>query len=185
MKKGFTLVEILIAVMITTILVAMAVPMYEKAIEKSRLAEARTMLKRLYEAKRRVMDDQEITTYVGTAFGFENLDFAMPCTSTTTSHNHVATCNSRDFTYDLSPTGTGQANAVCAARRRGDHVGVAFLYQESDATGQGVFQCSNGGAGNGACDEYGMSSSTSSAWCSPLDDSGAAVVNANPGPSVD
>ena len=40
MKKGFTLVEILVAVMIVTLLVTMAVPMYDKTVEKSRMAEA-------------------------------------------------------------------------------------------------------------------------------------------------
>lgn len=44
--KGFTLVEILVAVMIVVLLVTMAAPMYEKAIEKSRLAEARVTAKK-------------------------------------------------------------------------------------------------------------------------------------------
>lgn len=45
MNKGFTLVEILVAVMITAILITMAVPIYDKTIEKSRISEARVVLK--------------------------------------------------------------------------------------------------------------------------------------------
>ena len=44
MKTGFTLVEILVAVMIMALLVTMAVPMYDRTVEKSRMAEARTLM---------------------------------------------------------------------------------------------------------------------------------------------
>ena len=76
MNRGFTLVEILIAVLIMGILVTMAVPMYEKTIEKSRIAEVRANLRRIYDAKMRLLDDMEKTKYVAKLFGFENLDFS-------------------------------------------------------------------------------------------------------------
>ncbi len=168
MKKGFTLVEILVAVLIMGILVTMAVPQYEKAVEKSRLAEVRTVLKRLYEAKMRVLSNMEKETYNTTTppFGLENLDFAIACDASTTSNRHQMSCSTKDFVYVINPSGSGNENYVCAVRSKGDYKGVNFIYKGDEvAVGTTNFFCNEGPVA-GRCDVYGMASTGSTDFCS-------------------
>ncbi len=168
MNKGFTLVEILVAVMILAVLVTMAFPLYEQAIEKSRISDVRTTLKKLHESKMRILDSLDKQTYSTDTFGFENLDFSLPCSEGTKMNEdgtHVISCSTKDFTYFINPV--GEANAVCAVRRTGDYKGANFLYLgDLETNASKKFKCNNGSKW-GSCEAYGLSNTdVDKAWCS-------------------
>ena len=52
-KKAFTLIELLVVVLIIGILAAIALPKYERAVERSRVAEAEIMIRTLRDAQAR------------------------------------------------------------------------------------------------------------------------------------
>ena len=70
-KKGFTLIELLVVVLILGILAAMAMPQYFKAVERSRMTEAVTLLANIADAQqRKYMQVNKYTT------AFSGLDVA-------------------------------------------------------------------------------------------------------------
>ncbi len=135
MKKGFTLVEVLVAVLIVTILITMAVPMYERTVEKSRVAEVSILLKKLSESKLRTMDNKDIATY-SKQFGLDQLDTDVK--------------SNKDFSYSLYPS--SYPNAVCAVRARGDQKGTVFLYLGEAAPD--YCNCSSSYSSNTVCGGY-------------------------------
>lgn len=162
MKKGFTLPEILVAVVIVAILAAMAVPQYEKAVEKSRKAEVMANLKKLYESKMRMIDVLEKTNYQAGDFGFENLDFTFPCVGETIKNGHRVMCRTASFEYYIAET--SNANAVCAERRNGDQAGTVFVYNGDADTNK--FLCKDSASAANSCDVYSMASYANSLSCS-------------------
>ena len=164
MKKGFTMVEVLVSVIIIAMLVMMAMPMYERAVEKSHIAEVGATLKRMGESKLRTMEAQNIATYAS-QFSKAQLDGNFP--------------NSDDFMYSLLPS--SWPNAVCAKRLRGDFKNTIFLFMgeagmdQCDCPGSYAVSsvCGQYCSGknlicNGSCDIYGMDSISGVGTCATM-----------------
>lgn len=167
-QKGFTLVEILTAVVIVAILTVMAVPLYEKTIERSRLAEAQTVLTRLQAAKIQAMDDMGCSSYSTEDSACPQLkhlrvQFKNECPSTSTATSFC----SKAFKYSIKPTGP-YSNGVCATRLGGDYAGTTFYYlydefdQRADTENEPKVSTKCYGT---ACEDYGFTSASGSISC--------------------
>ena len=95
MKKGFTLVELIIVVIIVGILASIGLTQYNKVVEKSRAAEARMILGTLRSAE--IAEYNESGTYIDV----DNLGVGAPTTCSVTHY----------FTYGCTTAG------LCAATR--------------------------------------------------------------------
>ena len=140
--KGYTLVEILTAVVIVTILVSMAVPLYEKTIERSRLAEARTVLAKLQDAKLQAMDAMGCRQYDANNDSCPKLRH-LNMGVTGTADNDLS-FDTDAFHFSLVTHAGRWRNAVCARRTGGDGVGTVFVYAAAGVTAEGSpaqFQC--------------------------------------------
>ena len=124
-QKAFTLMEVLVVVIVLATLVTMAVPMYERSIEKSHRAEVSVTLSQLCEAKMRTMINMDIIDFKISPQSFEakhlDGDFAQ---------------SSKNFHYSLAPN-PWYSNAVCAVRSSGKNAGTAFLYFCGDPSENG------------------------------------------------
>ncbi|ACC97624.1 PilE-like protein [Elusimicrobium minutum Pei191] len=101
MKKGFTLLEILVVVLIIGILSAIAVPQYTKIVERGRASEALLTLKALAESVQRA---EKLRRYPLGPNQWDSIDIAMPGTKTGTGYQ------TKYFTY-YTGNDLGVANA--------------------------------------------------------------------------
>ena len=124
---GFTLIELLVVVLIIGILAAVALPQYQKAVEKSRAAQAFAMLKTVYNAA------EAYHLANGTyATSFDELSVDIPWTGTQGWTNGNPTRSGSDWAVQLYNNSLGTEPAVTVGRLRGKYRGAGFFVYLKD-----------------------------------------------------
>ena len=153
-KKGFTLIELLVVVLILGILAAMAMPQYFKAVERSRMSEAVSLLSSIASAQQRKY--LQINKYAGT---FAGLDVAPAGVTGATFHTKgTQTAPGNGFSITLSPDTTltnysgGYATAV---REAESGTTLNYTYSLARYYDQDITLCAGGNAnGKALCADF-------------------------------
>ena len=146
---GFTLIELLVVVLIIGILAAVALPQYERAVNKARLTEAFIIGKHLRDAQ-----NMYLLANGSYAKTYEDLGTDMPSGGQLVSPNKIRV---KKYTYSIQDGGTGEPDRITAEALSGG-VSLLFMYDGrnrccsyASSDWQGTALCRNLGAtGEGA-----------------------------------
>ncbi len=125
---GFTLIELLVVVLVIGILSAIALPQYQKAVEKSRVATMQPLVRSLADAQTRyILANGEVARV------FADLDIALPgiCQTPITDAHYGERVKCGKFSVYLDSSG----HQVAGAMGLGDESDVLIYYPTG--TGQG------------------------------------------------
>lgn len=125
-KKGFTLIEILIVIVIISILATIFLPMYRRVVERSRAAEAINLVRSVYLAQQHY---KLVHGDFATSFNGLVLDF--PGTRQTSKSNFWSTYNTdsiRTGMWAVEMEG-GKNASVSVGRMEGPYQGTGFFIQ--------------------------------------------------------
>ena len=145
-KKGFTLIELLVVVLILGILAAMAMPQYFKAVERSRMSEAVSLLSSIASAQQRKY--LQINNYSAKYKGLDVVPQGEFNDDDTIFYTKGSTGNG--FEVELAGTTytAGQATATRAANGSSSDTGLNYQYSLSRYYASNDTTCT-GGNNNG------------------------------------
>ena len=128
-RCGFTLIELLVVVLIIGILSAIALPQYEKAVEKAKAAQAMTMMSSIVEAfKVYYLANGEYPTK------FEELDVQVPFTGDSHTYtfnpsiDHTDWKSTDDWNIMIYKYQGAYGYGIQFMRNRGKYTGGGFAY---------------------------------------------------------
>lgn len=123
-KQGFTLIELLAVVLIMAALTSVALPQYRKSVERARVAEALQMLPVIYDARDRLMTENNYKVTYATdrkKMSFSKLDVSF-------KGNPVDDHTWRTENYDYKLFAGSSVKKVSATLRQGTYQGTVFEY---------------------------------------------------------
>ena len=124
MKNGFTLIELLVVVLIIGILSAIALPQYQKAVEKSRSTQALTLLKTVSQA----LEAYHLANGTSTCpTSFDDLGISVGWTGNGKwLAMNMPTLSNEDWSLQLWCSAENEY--VSVGRIKGPYTGAGFMY---------------------------------------------------------
>jgi len=107
--SGFSLIELLVTVVIFTVVMAIAVPVYQSTVRESRRADARAVLLDAANREHRFFADNDAFTATMTDLNFPN-----PALSEQGHYLLSAALTANGFTVTATPQGPQAADTACA-----------------------------------------------------------------------
>jgi len=158
MKKGFTLTELLAVVMIVSVLTAVAVPQYRRAVQQSKLTQAKAMLRVIYDSSERLAAEKGYRSYVAmygdvssaSNKGFRKLDMfsqQLPKGCSVTSDSLTMTCS--DFIYQI---GVKEGSVIVAKKKTAPYSDTEVVFKR----GTQELVCVNPSSSTKACEVFGL-----------------------------